>query len=192
MIDKSKQQTSEEFSSDTQRQGEQNLFLGAKRALIGGILAGGIALAGQWYIGQIYSGAEARRLLEAIVPSARSVGTSVVTASGTILALMLTMLSLTNQVKTNFDTIFFKRIERIGLLSTIALAAGLLLLLILSIPLQESEKVPGSWYTTIYYILIVLTAGLVGLMISVVLMLLNAMKSLLSVLRPGKNKGEKA
>lgn len=101
------------------------------------------------------------------------------------------MLSLTNQVKTNFDTIFFKRIERIGLLSTIALAAGLLLLLILSIPLQESEKVPGSWYTTIYYILIVLTAGLVGLMISVVLMLLNAMKSLLSVLRPGKNKGEK-
>lgn len=189
MIDKSKEQSAETSSAENQqKEGEKNLFLGAKRALIGGLLAGGIALAGQWFIGQIYSGAEARRLLEAIVPSARSVGTSVITASGTILALMLAMLSLTNQAKTNFDNVFYRRIERIGLLSTISLAAGLLLLLILSIPLQESKNVPGSWYSIVYYVLIVLSAGLVGLMISVVLMLLNAMKSLLSVLRPGEKK----
>ena len=176
-------------SSDKRKQGEKYLFLGAKRALIGGLLAGGISLAGQWFIGHIYSGAEARRLLEAIVPSARDVATSVVTGSGTILALMLTMLGLTSQAKTDFDNVFYQRIDRIGLLSTIAFAASMLLLQLLNIPLQESKNVPGSWYSWVYYTLIVVTAGLVGLMIAVVLMLLNALRSLLTVLRPGNNKG---
>lgn len=166
-----------------QKQGERTLFLGAKRALAGGVLAAAIALAGQWFVGQIYSGAEARRLIEAMVPSARAVGSSVVTASGTILALMLTMLSLTNQAKTSFDAIFYKRIERIGLLSTIALVAGILLLLFLSIPLQESKNVPNSWYGNVYYVLIALTAGIAGLLVGIVLMLLNAMTSLMAVLR---------
>lgn len=167
-----------------QQQGEQTLFLGAKRALVGGVLAAAIALAGQWFVGQIYSGAEARRLIEAMVPSARAVGSSVVTASGTILALMLTMLSLTNQAKTSFDAIFYRRIERIGLLSTIALVTGILLLLFLSIPLQESKNVPNSWYGGVYYVLIALTAGVAGLLVGIVLMLLNAMTSLIAVLRP--------
>ena len=167
-----------------QQRGEQTLFLGAKRAFMGGVLAAGIALAGQWFVGQIYSGAEARRLIEAMVPSSRAVGSSVVTASGTILALMLTMLSLTSQAKTSFDSIFYKRIERIGLLSTIALVAGILLLLFLSIPLQESKNVPNSWYSGVYYVLIALTAGIAGLQVGIVLMLLNAMSSLIAVLRP--------
>lgn len=179
--------------ADGQKEGEYTLFIGAKRALVGGLLAAGIALVGQWFVGQVYSDAEARKLIEAMVPSSRAVGTSVVTASGTILALMLTMLSLTNQAKTNFDSIFYKRIERIGLLSTIALSAGILQLLFLSIPLQESKNLPGSWYSVVYYVLIALTAGLAGLLVAIVLMLLNAMSSLIAVLRPGtEGQGGKA
>ncbi len=64
---------------------------------MGGLLAAGIALVGQWFVGKVYNDSEALKLIEAMVPSSRAVGTSVVTASGTILALMLTMLSLTNQ-----------------------------------------------------------------------------------------------
>jgi uncharacterized integral membrane protein len=169
---------------DSPGQGERVLFLGAKRALAGGLLAGGIALGGQWFIGQVYSGAEALRLIEAMVPSARAVGTSVVTASGTILALMLTMLSLTSQAETSFDSIFFKRIERIGQLSTLALATGILLLLLLSVPLQESQNVPSSWFRGVYFVLISLTAALAGLLVAIVLMLMNAMSSLIAVLRP--------
>jgi uncharacterized integral membrane protein len=169
----------------SQGHGERVLFLGAKRALAGGVLAGSIALGGQWFIGQVYSGAEALRLIEAMVPSARAVGSSVVTASGTILALMLTMLSLTNQTeRTSFGSIFFKRIERIGQLSTIALATGILLLLLLSIPLQESQNVPSSWFRGVYFVLISLTAALAGLLVAIVLMLMNAMTSLIAVVRP--------
>ena len=119
------------------------------------------------------------------MPSARAVGSAIVTAAGTILALMLTMLSLTNQARSSFDRIFYQRVERIGLLSTIALAMGTLLLLFLSIPIQESQQVPSSWYSYVYYVVIALTASLSGLLVAIVLMLYNAMTSLIQVLRPG-------
>jgi hypothetical protein len=175
------------LSEEQHEQSERLLFIGAKRALIGGILAGGIVIAGQFLVGQIYSGTEARRLLEAVVPSSRAVGTSVVGASATILALMLTMLSLGRHATSRLEATFFKRIERIGLLSTIGMSAGILLLLLLNIPLQESQELPGSWYTIVYYALIASTAGVSGLLIAIVLMLYNAMQTLVKVLRAGLN-----
>ena len=164
---------------------EAVLFIGAKRALIGGLLAGGIAIAGQYLVGRVYSGTEARRLLEAFVPSARAVGTAAVTGSATILALMLTMISLSRHATSQLESVFFKRVERIGLLSTISLATGVLLLLVLTIPLQESDNLPGSWYSIVYYVLIALTAAVSALLITTVLMLYNAMQSLIKVLRHG-------
>jgi hypothetical protein len=62
------------------------LFIGSKGALLGGLLAAAIALFGQWVMGQVYSGYEARRFLEAMSSSARYLGNSIVTASATILA----------------------------------------------------------------------------------------------------------
>jgi len=163
---------------------KSGLFVGDIWALVGGILAAAIALVGQWLIGRIYSGAEARHLLEAMNNSALWLGGSVVTASATILALMLTMLSLSDQTKIDFDRIFFKRIEQIGMMTTISLAGGILLLLFLSVPLQESKNVPSQWFTIIYYILITFLALIAGLLITVVLMLLNAIRSLIEGVRP--------
>lgn len=160
------------------------LFQGDMWALFGGVLAACIALGGQWLIGRIYSGEEARYLLEAMNNSALWMGGSVITASATILALMLTMLSLSDQTKIDFDKVFFQRIEQIGIMTTISLASGILLILFLSVPLQESRNVPSQWFTIIYYILIVFLALLAGLLVSVVLMLLNAIRSLIEGVRP--------
>lgn len=182
MADHPSQEVADSDQRAHQQAGEQTLFVGVKRALVGGVLAAGVALAGQWFVGQVYSGTEARSLVDALVPAARSVGSSVVTASGTILALMLTMLSLTSQASTTFDRVFYHRIRRIGFLSTIALSSGILLLLFLSIPVQESNAVPSSWFRVVYYVLSVLTAGLAGLLVAIVLMLFNAMTSLIKVL----------
>lgn len=170
--------------SKKEHKAEQILFLGSQKALIGGILAGSIALCSQWLIGQVYTGWEARQLLESVTSSALYLGGSVVTASATILALMLTMLGLTKKSNGEFDSLFFKRIERIGLLSTISLIAGVLLLLFLSVPVQKADEVPAFWYTVIYYILITFIAGLAGLVVSIVLMLLNSITSLIDVIRP--------
>jgi TRAP-type C4-dicarboxylate transport system permease small subunit len=105
---------------------------------------------------------------------------------------MLTMLGLTNNTDSEFDSIFFKRIERIGLLSTITLIAGVLLMLFLSVPVQESKDVPASWYKIIYYVLISYIAILSGLIVGVVLMLFNAIRSLIDVVKPTADEDEKA
>lgn len=173
-----------------EHKGKNTLFIGGKKALLGGLLAAGIALGGQWMIGQIYSGYEARKLLESMSEAAHYLGSAVVTASATILALMLTMLSLSNQADKEFDTIFYGRIKRIGVLTTVSLIGGILLLLFLSVPFQEADGVPGHWYTTIYYIMISFLAVLSGLLVAIVLMLLNAMTSLIDVVRPSVNKDE--
>lgn len=173
-----------EHSETSQRRGEHTLFEGAKRAWFGGLLAAIVALIGQWFVGQIYSGYKARELLEAVVGAALFLASSVVTAAATIIALMLTMLSLTKQSDDEFDPVFFKQIQQIAMLSTIALVGGILLLLFLSMPLQESDQVPTHWFTTVYYVLIVFVAGLSGLLVGIVLMLLNAVNSLIDVVRP--------
>ena len=175
---------SESEPTDERHKGEHKLFFGDKKALYGGLLTSSIAFGGQWLIGQVYNGYEARQLLEASASSALYLGGAIVTASATIIALMLTMISLTKQTEGEFDAVFFKRIQRIALLSTIALTAGILLLLFLSIPLQESDKIPTNYFKIIYYVLIVFVALISGLVIAIVLMLLNAVNSLIDVVRP--------
>lgn len=178
-------------STVEEKRGESNLFVGSHRAIYGGVIAGGIALGGQWLLGSIYSGYEARQFLESMSSSARYFGSAVVTASATILALMLTILSLTAQSDDDFDKVFFLRIERIGKLATTALIGGIILLLLLSIPLKEADNVPGSWFMVMYYVLMTFLAVLAGLLISIVLMLQNAMGSLISIIRPSAEKEEK-
>lgn len=171
-------------SNKLERTESSSLFISDMWALFGGILTAIIALVGQWFIGRNYSGEQAQYLLQAINNSALWLGGSVVTASATILALMLTMLSLSDSTKIDFDKVFFRRIEQIGLMTTISLAGGILLLLFLSIPLQASKNVPNQSFTIIYYILIVVLALLAGLLITVVLMLLNAIRSLIEGVKP--------
>lgn len=167
-----------------QHKGEHTLFSGDNKAIYGGLLTVAVAFGGQWLTGVAFDGYEARQLLEASASSALYFGSAVVTASATIIALMLTMIGLTKQADSEFDTVFFKRIQRIGQFSTAALTAGVLLLLFLSIPLEESDKIPTDYFKTIYYILITYVAGVSGLVVAIVLMLLNAMNSLIDVVSP--------
>lgn len=178
-------------SLDRQKNSEKSLFVGGRRAIYGGISAAAVALVGQWLIGRVYSGYEARQFLESLSSSALYFSSAIVTASATILALMLTILSLSSQADEDFDQVFFLGVERIAKLATVALMGGILLLLFLSIPIKESENVPGSWFTAIYYALIIILAALAGLLITIVLMLLNAISSLIDIMRPTAEREEK-
>lgn len=171
--------------------GEKRLFVGSRRALYGGVIAGAVALGGQWLLGSIYSGYEAKQFLESMSSSALYFGSAIVTASATILALMLTILSLTSQSDDDFDKIFYLRVERIGKLATVALMGGIILLLFLSIPVKEADNVPSSWFTIIYYILMTFLAVLAGILIAIVLVLQNAISSLINVIRPSAEQKEK-
>lgn len=183
-------QGGEKHHEEVDETGEVNLFVGSRRALYGGITAGAVALGGQWLLGSIYSGYEARQFLESMSSSALYFGSAIVTAAATILALMLTILSLTSQSDDDFDKVFYLRVERIGKLATVALMGGIVLLLFLSIPVKEADNVPSSWFTIIYYVLMTFLAILAGILIAIVLMLQNAISSLISVIRPSAEQEE--
>ncbi len=172
-------------SSQTgKRQGENTLFRGSRLAWLGGLVAALVAFFGQMLVGVVYNGFEAHALLEALIPSAHSLGGAVVQASATILALMLTLLGLSRKEIDDLERGFFRRIEQIALLSSIALASAILLLLFLSIPLQQSKTLPINWFQGIYYALLVIMAGIAGLVVAIVIMLYNAIQSIIQAVRP--------
>lgn len=170
--------------------GEKGLFIGSRRALYAGITAGAVALGGQWLLGSIYNGYEAKQFLETMASSALYFGSAIVTAAATILALMLTLLSLTSQTDDDFDQVFYLRVERIGTLASVALIGGIILLLFLSLPIKEADNLPSNWFTVIYYFLMIFLAALAGLLIAIVLMLQNAIGSLIKVVRPSAEQEE--
>lgn len=154
-----------------------------KWALVGGLLATLIALAGLTAVGTV-SGFEARGLLDATLPSLRFLTSTIATASASILALMVTVLALTHALEHDMDEIHYRRIQQISWMAALAIAASVTLLLFLSIPLGESEEVVREWYDWVYYAVIVVASALGGLLVSLVLMLLKAVQGLVRVMAP--------
>lgn len=144
-----------------------------------------IVLASRLVIGSVYSGFEARRLVEAMSESALYLSAALATASATIIALMLTILGLTRHATDGFELAFFTRVKTIATMSTIALVGSVALLTVLSIPLEESESIAIGWYTTVYWVYSGVIAVLAGLFVAIVLLLLAAVYGIIRVLAPG-------
>ncbi len=166
------------------QQGQETLFRGSRYAWLGGAVAAVVALVGQMLVGFVYNGFEAHDLLQALVPSAQTLGGAVVQASATILALMLTLLGLSRKEIEELEDGFFHHIQRVALLSSIALASAILLLLFLSIPLQQSKSLPVNWFQGIYYALVIIIASVAGLVVGLVVMLFTAIQSIIRAVRP--------
>lgn len=163
------------------------LSLGAdtKRAAIGGSVAAAVALTGMLVV-NFSTGSEARLLLEGMLPSIRFLCSAVMTASATILALMLTLLSFSSAQSGRLKARHYNRVRQIAQVDSATFAAALVLLLLVSIPLAEPSEVPANWYSIVYYIAVVYTASLGGALITVVLMLYNAITDLILVIHPSK------
>lgn len=167
----------------TPEKDERVLYVDVKLAAVGGVLAAIVALAGTVAVGQV-GGAEARVILEAVLPSIRFLSSGVMAAAATIMALMLTLLSLSYNTNSTLKPGHYARVQQIAFIDSIVLIAAVLLLLFISIPLEQSGEVSENWYTTIYYVLLVLSAALGGALISVVLMLYGAIRDLIRVVEP--------
>lgn len=143
-----------------------------------------VAIGVKSLIGGIYSSGEALRLIETLRDSSLYFGAALATASATILALMLTLLGLSRQADSEFDRWVYRNINRITLVSTISLCGAVLLLMVLSLPIGEFDQLSENWFITISYVLVVLAALLAGLVITVVLMLYNAIQYVIAMITP--------
>jgi hypothetical protein len=168
---------------------EHMLFVGARAALIGGVIVGAVIIGMQLLIGRVYSGSEARALIVAMSSPVSTLSTTIIGGLATITALMLTMLSISHTLQEKLSRAFYKRIQRIVLVSIVDMVTAIVLLLILSSPIQKASQQAqqaGSLAATLtYYLLIAMTALVAGLFVSIVIMLYNAVQTVIEAVRPG-------
>lgn len=167
------QTDSESKSEQDERRGDLSYAAagGAAAALIGG---GGMAIVGT------ASAFEARRLLEAVLPTVRFAASSYIAGGATILALMLTLITFSITQDLEFRSSHYKRIRDIARLTTAVIVGSVLLLMFLIFPLEEAE-VERGWYLWVYYGVVLGGAAAGGMFISIVLMLYYAVRELIGV-----------
>lgn len=154
-------------------------------AAIGGGMAAVITLSGAFIAGKA-TGGEAYELLLNSLPSARAFSGNVLLATGTILALMLTLLSFSYNTKFNLNWVHYQRIKDIALADTITLIFSILVYLLLNVPLEETDLRSADWFAGLYYSTLILSSLLGGCLITVVLMLYQTIKDMIYIIGPGE------
>ncbi|MDR9456269.1 MAG: hypothetical protein RI572_02560 [Salegentibacter sp.] len=155
-----------------------------KRALFGGAVATLVMASGTFVLGRL-SGYEAKVLLESSLSGINMLCNTVILGSSTILALMLTLLSLSRAANSSLNKEHYRQVLSIAKYDTILIISAVIAFLFLNIPITESQEVPGSWYTTIYYITLGVAALLGGGLIAIVTMLYGTIANIILIVGLG-------
>lgn len=155
-----------------------------RRALYGGIISAIIMGLGAYFLGNI-SGYEAKVLIKSSLPGINTLCNTIALASATILALLLTLLSVSSSTESNLTKEHYTHVLLIAKIDTAIFILAIIFFQLLNIPITEADNVPSTWYTTIYYVSLALSSLLSGGLISVVLMLFNAVSSIIKIVGLG-------
>ncbi len=140
-----------------------------------GAIATIVMLLGTYIIGFV-SQYQAKELIGAIMPTIRFLCSAIMTASATIIALMLTLLGYSFNMEKKFADEFFQRIKVIAFYDTVILAFSTSLLVLHCFPIMKSVSVPSSWYFAGYYFLLISSTILGGGLVSLVTLLYLTIK----------------
>lgn len=151
-------------------------------AMVGGVLAAIGLFAGVAAVGRIGS-FEALGLLESILPTVRFLASTIVGASVTVLALMLTVLGLTYSTEWEFRPAHFLRLRQIAGLTTLNIVVSLGLLLLIGIPLEAADHL-RTYYNAIYYVVIGTGAVTAGILVATVLLLWRTIGGFVAIGHP--------
>lgn len=154
------------------------VYLAASLTILVGICA-------RLAIGNVYSQALAVDLIGALTDTGLYLGSAIATSSATTLALMLTLLGLTNRSESDFDAIVYKRISSVSILATASLVGSVILLLALVMPIGEFENLPNAWYPLLYNLLFTLVIIVCAFLVTTVAELFLTIRQVLSAVTPG-------
>ncbi|MCA9913850.1 MAG: hypothetical protein KC496_10900 [Anaerolineae bacterium] len=107
-----------------------------------------------------------------------------ITASSTILPLMLTIFSFARRSEGKFNPWFYQRIKNIALLCCVAFVTGLFTLTVLSAPISDMSEVSDVWYRVFYYVIVGGLASMVGTLIAILIMLFYSILHIINRLNP--------
>lgn len=152
----------------------------AKSAIMGGVIGGAVIFSGAIFLGEI-SEYEAKVLIEKSISGLNTLCNTVVLASATILALMLTLLGVGLRSNLDFNKVYYENILQVAKLDTIVIISGLVFFMIFNLPVAESENLPENWHKILYYTAVALSGILSGTFIVVVIMLYNTIKNIILI-----------
>ena len=156
-----------------------------RSSLIGGGITAVVIFVGTYMLGSI-SDAEAIDNLQEIRPTLRFTASGAMGSTATILALMLTLLSFSQQSDRLLKNYHYDRIWWIARFSAGVFAAALVLLMALNIPISNAEETLGGFYNVVYYVLLIYTAVIGGCMISIILLLYQATRDIILIAHPDR------
>lgn len=156
------------------------------KAIYGGVVAMIAIFLGGYLVGNLGK-FEALANIKEMRPSLRFVCSAILTATSTILALLLTLLSVSGRTDENLKAEHYKRVQWIARFATFTFAAAICLLLLLNLPIENSNEKLMPYYEVIYFSLLGYGAFMGGLMISIVLMLYKAADQVILFYHPDKD-----
>ena len=156
-----------------------------KRAIGGGLFSLLFIFLGSWLLGTL-SGYEAKILIKNSLSGLNVLCNTIVLASATILALLLTLLGLSSNSNSRLEKSHYKHVMQIARVDTVVFIMSLLSFLIFNLPITESENVPANWFTIIYYVSLGISAVLSASLIVVVLMLYNTVINIIKIVGLGQ------
>lgn len=157
-----------------------------KNAIYGGAIATLFTGTGIFLLGNV-SGYEAKNLLRASLSGHNMLCNTIVLASATILALLLTVLSVSNSSKNSIKKRHYQQVLNIAKFDVILFISTLILFQFFNIPIMESDNVPTSWFDIIYWATLASTSIISGMMITVILMLYTAVTNLIAIIGLGED-----
>lgn len=152
-----------------------------KRALLGGVISLFIILLGTLLLGKL-SGYEAKVLITKSLSGINTLCNTIALASATILALLLTVLSISSNSKSKLKKDHYLQVLQMAKLDTIVFIASIMSFLLLNLPITESDTVPYNWFNFIYYISLALSSLLTSGLIVVVLMLYTTIVNIIKII----------
>lgn len=157
-----------------------------KRLILAGVIALCILSLGAYAIGDL-SGYEAKDLFKKSISGINMLSNTIILASATILALLLTVLGLGTDLNDELCDAHYKHIKAVAKLDVIVLISAIVSFIIFNLPITEGENVPKQWYTTIYYTTIGITSLLGAALMVVVMMLYKTITNLIASIGFGKD-----
>lgn len=158
----------------------KNFFQTNKRSLLGGIAAALFTGLGAFLLGDI-SGYEAKELINSSLNGINMLCNTIILASATILALLLTLLGISSGTESKIKKIHYQQVLTIAKFDTGLFVSALILFQLFNIPITESENLPISWFAYIYWITLLSSSLLSGFMVSVILLLYNTVTNIINI-----------
>lgn len=164
----------------------KKFFAEYKLPLYGGILTAVFSGTVVYLLGNL-SGFEALQLIETTIPRISTLFNTIILASATILALILTLLGISSGSKSKLKKYHYKQVLSLARFSSFVFIVTLVVFQFLNIPFNEAENIPSSWYSNIYWIILFISSLMSGMMVAVILMLYKIIHNIILIVGLGQD-----